>query len=148
MQWLDSGRLSLPVETLLNVASLPFVVLLQIALFLQHLAKINPGADYSQTIQSLQQCGVQGFCTGFLTAAAIDFSENEEQLAQYTATSLRLAMVIGAYVDQNALYTEPSSSACTLSVRWRQGKFSKSQVENILTGYTHVRTPKSLYPRV
>ena len=103
LQWLDSGLLSLPVDALLNVASLPFAVLLQIAQFLQHLAKNNAGPDYSQTIQSLQQYGIQGFCTGFLTAVAIDYSRNEEQLAEYTATSLRLAMCIGGYIAQNAL---------------------------------------------
>ncbi|KAI9742965.1 MAG: hypothetical protein M1818_003260 [Claussenomyces sp. TS43310] len=137
LQWLDSGRLSLPVDTLLNVFSLPFAVLLQIALFLQHLAKTNVGSDYSQTIQSLQQYGVQGFCTGFLTAAAINFSGNEEQLAEHTATSLRLAMCIGAYIDQNALCAEPSSPVCALSVRWREGQFSKPQVEDLLAGYKH-----------
>lgn len=139
LQWLDSGHVSLPLDDLPNIVSLPFAVLLEIALFLQHLAKNNTGPDYSQTIQSLQQYGVQGFCTGFLTAAAIDFSGNEEQLADYTATSLRLAMCIGAYIDQNAIYAEPSSPVCALSVRWKEGQFSESQVEDLLAGYPHVR---------
>lgn len=148
LQWLDSGLLSISVDALLNVTSLPFAVLLQVALFLQHLAKNNAGPNYSQTIKSLQRYGVQGFCTGFLTAAAIDFSGNEEQLAEYAATSLRLAMCIGAYIDHNALYAKPSSPVCALSVRWREGQFSKSQVEDLLAGYKHVRTQRFLYARV
>ncbi|TVY29662.1 Methylphloroacetophenone synthase [Lachnellula hyalina] len=137
LQWLDSGHLSLPVDDLPNIASLPFAVILQVALFLQHLAKNNTGSDYGQTVQALQQYGVQGFCTGFLTAAAIDFSRNEEQLAEYTATSLRLAMCIGVYIDQNALYAEPPNPVCALSVRWKEGQFSKRQVEDLLAGYAH-----------
>ncbi|KAH8690675.1 putative polyketide synthase [Talaromyces proteolyticus] len=137
LQWLDSGLLSQPLDSLLNVASLPFAVLLQIALFFKHLTKHNIGPDYSQTIQSLQEYGVQGFCTGFLTAAAISFSENEEQLAAFTAISVRLATCIGLYIDQNALYAEPSSPVCAVSIRWKEGQFSKSQVEKLLTGYTN-----------
>lgn len=137
LQWLDTGTLSLPVDTLPNVASLPFTILLQIALFLQHVAGSKSGPDYRPTIQSLQQYGVQGFCAGFLTAAAIGFSGNEEQLAEFTAVSLRLATCVGAYVDHNA----SSSPICALSVRWRQGQFSISEVEDLLTGYTQVRIP-------
>jgi hypothetical protein len=145
LQWIEHGTLSLPVDTLPNVVALPFAVLLQVALFLQHLDKDDALEDYSQTIQSLQQYGVQGFCTGFLTASAIGFSENEEQLAEYTVTSLRLAVCIGAYIDQNALYAEPANSACTLSVRWREGEFSRSQVEGLLASYPHVRVSTSSF---
>ncbi|TVY71493.1 Methylphloroacetophenone synthase, partial [Lachnellula suecica] len=133
-RWLDPDLLSPPeTNSLLNVTSLPFAVLLQTALFLRHLAKSNDGPDYRQTLQSLQQYGVQGFCAGFLTAAAIAFSGSEEQLAEYVAISLRLAMSIGVYIDQDAL----SNPVCALSVRWKQDQFSKSQVESLLTGYSH-----------
>jgi hypothetical protein len=135
LQWLESGTLSLPVNTLPNISSFPFTILLQTALFLRHLARTNTGPDYRPTIQSLQKYGVQGFCTGFLTAAAIGFSRNEEQLAEFIAMSLRLAACIGAYVDHNA----SSSPVCALSIRWREGQFSRSQVEDFLTGYKHVR---------
>lgn len=136
-QWLGTGDLSLPTETLPNVVALPFTVLLQIALYLKHINTAD-GSCYRQTIQSLGHHGVQGFCTGFLTAAAINFSRNEEQLAEYTAISLRLAMCIGAYIDHNTLYGEKSSPACTLSVRWSEGKFSKSELESLLALYKHV----------
>lgn len=147
LQWLESGTLSVPANNLPNAGCLPFAVLLQIALFLRHLTESNIGSDYRQKIQSLQQYGVQGFCTGFLTAAAIAFSENEEQLVKNTATSLRLAMCIGAYIDDNVLYNETLSSPCALSVRWNEAQFSKSQVEDLLADYEHVRSPRPLiYP--
>jgi Starter unit:ACP transacylase in aflatoxin biosynthesis len=140
LQWLDIGHISLPVDTLPNVAALPFTVLLQTALFLQHLTRDSSAEEpsYRQTIKSLSKYGVQGFCTGFLTAAVINFSRNEEQLAEYAAISLRLAMCIGAYIDHNALNAEDSSRVCSLSVRWREGQFSKSQVEDLLSGYERV----------
>ncbi|CAD6445408.1 396a7191-6a6b-451c-91a5-509a146bbc9c [Sclerotinia trifoliorum] len=94
-------------------------------------------SDYNHTLRSLQKYGVQGFCTGFLTAAAIDLSENEEQLAVNTATSLRLAMCIGAYIDQNVISVDSLSPVSTLPVRWKQGQFSKAQVKKILRGYSH-----------
>lgn len=136
-QWLVSGKLTLPIETLPNVVALPYTVLLQIALYLRHINTAD-GTSYRSTIQSLGQHGIQGFCTGFLTAAAINFSRNEEQLAEYAAISLRLAMCIGAYIDRNTPYGEKSTSACTLSVRWSEGKFSKSKLESLLASYKHV----------
>lgn len=144
LQWVEHGSFSQPVDTLPNVVALPFAVLLQISLFLQHL-DTDDDSNYSRTVQSLQQYGVQGFCTGFLTATAIAFSENEEQLAEYTVTSLRLAVCIGAYIDQNAPYAEPANPACTLSVRWPEGEFSTSQVEGLLAGYPHVRVKTSYF---
>ncbi|KAI9648598.1 hypothetical protein NHQ30_003235 [Ciborinia camelliae] len=119
-QWLDSGVLSVPAEKILNAAVLPFAVVLQVTLYIQHIDNTDSGSDYSHTLQSLQQYGVQGFCTGLFTTAAIDFSENEEQLALNTSISLRLAMCIGAYIDQTAMYAEPLSTVCALSVRWKQ----------------------------
>ncbi|CRG92018.1 Conidial yellow pigment biosynthesis polyketide synthase [Talaromyces islandicus] len=129
LQWLESGTLSQPVETLPSVVALPFAVLLQSALFLKHLDREDDDG-YKHTLQSLQRHGVQGFCTGFLTAAAIAFSEGEESLAKHVVTSVRLAACIGAYIDQNA--TNP---ACSLSVRWRDAEFSIPQVEALLAGY-------------
>lgn len=134
-QWLESGSVSQPVDELLSVVALPFAVLLQSALFLQHLDDDNA----SQNTQSLPQYAVQGFCTGFLTAAAIAFSQNEDQLAENIVISVRLAACLGAYIDQNALYAEPANPACSLSVRWRE--FSKPQVEDLLARYPHVREP-------
>lgn len=135
LHWIESGTLSQPVDSLPSVVALPLAVLLQIALFLQHLDK-DDACDYEKTLQSLQQHGVQGFCTGFLTAAAIAFSENEDALAEHTVTSVRLAVCIGAYIDQNAV-----NPACSLSVRWREGEFSISQVESLLATYPQVRIP-------
>jgi len=136
LQWLESGTLSQPVDSLPNVVALPFAVLLQIALFLQHLD--HGDVDYSQAVDSLQQYGVQGFCTGFLTATAIALSASEDQLADHAATSVRLAAAIGALIDKDARESEPVS----LLVRWREREYSRSQVDGLLAAYPHVSGPR------
>ncbi|KAG6026762.1 Type I Iterative PKS [Claviceps citrina] len=141
-RWLDPGHAAPPTidHDLVHAAALPLTVLLQTALFLQHLEKekaASPLPCFGQTIKSLQKYGVQGFCAGFLTAAAIALSETEQQFAQHVATSLRLAMCIGVYVDRSTYAAEALSPAFAVSVRWRQGRFSEAQVEEILCAYKH-----------
>lgn len=138
-KWLQSGDLPGDVDDLPNVVALPLTVVLQIALYLQHLDRNGITTNYKDSLQSFQQHGVQGFCIGFLAAAATAFSENEEQLAGNLGTSIRLAMCLGAYVDRNTVYAEPPSPACALSIRWKQGNFSVAQVKNLLKGYPRVR---------
>lgn len=140
-QWLDSGPTTLSFDDdSPHAAILPLTILLQTALFLQHLDNTaSQVSSFSVTIQSLQKFGVQGFCIGFLTAAAIAFSESKEHLAQHVATSVRLAMCIGVYVDSNIFAVEPPSLALAVSVRWRPDQFSEEQVEGILRAYKHVR---------
>ncbi len=141
-EWIQSGDLPKDVDDLPNVAALPVTIVLQIALYLQHLDRDGITTNYKDSIQSFQQHGVQGFCTGFLTAAATAFSEDEGQLAGNLGTSIRLAMCLGAYVDQNTVYAESPSPACALSIRWKQGNFSAAQVKDLLKGYHSVRGSK------
>lgn len=141
-KWLTSGHLTGFTQDLPNVVCLPLTVLLQTALYIQHLDQKYDG-DISQTIQPLQQHGVQGFCIGFLTATTIAFSGNEEQLCEHVTTSINLAMCLGAYIDQNAVYAQPSNPACVFSVRWKSGDVSIGQVEEILGQHPNVRTPVS-----
>ncbi|KAG5985260.1 Type I Iterative PKS [Claviceps digitariae] len=130
-QWLDLENSTLPLDDdLPHAAALPLTVLL-----LEKTTALLP--SFSQTIQSLQKHGVQGFCTGFLTAAAIALSDTEEQLALHVAVSLRLAMCIGIYVDENIFAVNPPASVFAVSVRWRQGQFSEPQIDNILHAYKH-----------
>ena len=141
-KWLQSGDLPEDADDLPHVAALPMTVLLQIALYLQHLDRNGLTTNYRISLQSLQQHGVQGFCAGFLTAAATAFSENEEQLSRNLGTSIRLAMCLGAYIDQNTVNAEHPNPACALSIRWKQGNFSAAQVKDLLKAYPDVRGPE------
>lgn len=139
LDWLNFGVPSMTIDHLPNVDCLPFAVILQIALLLEYLSENSQSLDLHSKIQSLQRYGVQGFCTGFLTAAAIAFSGDIETLATNTATSLRLGMCIGAYVDGNLMEHGQTSLPCAISVRWKEGHFSESQIQGILADYAHVR---------
>ena len=138
-KWLQSGDLSGDVDDLPNVAALPLTVVLQTALYLKYMDRNGTTTDYKGSLQSCKQHGVQGFCTGFLSAAATAFSENEEQLGRNLGTSIRLAMCLGAYVDRNSAYAEPPSPAFALSIRWKEGNFSAAQVKKLLKDYPNVR---------
>ncbi|KAG5951531.1 Type I Iterative PKS [Claviceps sorghi] len=138
-RWLDSGEFTLSHDDdLPHAAALPLTVLLQTALYVHHLEKTTAVLPpFRQTLQSLQKYGVQGFCIGFLTAAAIALSETEELLAQHVGISLRLAMCIGIYVDKNTLAADPRSPVFVVSVRWRPEQFSETQLGNILRAHKH-----------
>ncbi|KAG6007492.1 Type I Iterative PKS [Claviceps maximensis] len=138
-QWLDSGNHTPFYDNdVLHAVVLPLTVLLQTAMFLEHLEKTTDQLpSFSQATQSLEKYGVQGFCIGFLTAAAIAFSDAEEQLAQHIAVSLRLAMCIGVYVDRDTYAGDPPNPVFVASVRWRQNQFSEAQVDSLLRVYKH-----------
>ena len=137
-QWLESGQLPSPSEVLPNVVALPLTVILQIAQFLQYLDRIAVDSSYQSLLDSVQQHGVQGFCAGFLTAAAIAFSENDEELAKTAAVSLRLATCVGAYIDRNGLYANPPNPACAFSVRWKSEDHTKEKVISELKRFPKV----------
>ncbi|KAJ6442759.1 Polyketide synthase [Purpureocillium lavendulum] len=65
-------------------------------LLLAPLTVISQIADY---IRLERQGRVQGFCVGFLAAAAVACASNEEELARGTATAARLALCIGGVID-------------------------------------------------
>jgi len=68
---------------------------------------------------ALDQCEVaQGFCIGFLSAAAISLSKDLATFDRYASNAVRLAACLGAIVDmENMSHTAPGDSAITMSVR-------------------------------
>ncbi|KAF2470760.1 putative Phthiocerol synthesis polyketide synthase type I PpsA [Lindgomyces ingoldianus] len=66
-----------------------------------------PGSKY---LGDLQRCAI-----------AVSASKTEADIAAWAVVSLRLAVCIGAYVDQNGAYAEPKSCAAGLTVRWKDG---------------------------
>ncbi|KAI1805059.1 hypothetical protein F4811DRAFT_570540 [Daldinia bambusicola] len=66
---------------------------------------------------------VQGFCVGFLAAAAVASSQNRAELERWTATAIRLAVCIGAIVDLDEVkrsngMVESTKCSSTWSVGW------------------------------
>ncbi|RYP44065.1 hypothetical protein DL768_009434 [Monosporascus sp. mg162] len=78
---------------------------------------------------------IQGFCLGFLTAAAVSSSRDKVEFQANTATVLRIAVCIGALVESDAVKLESSEGqAGHLSVGWNsQAEYEK--FNNILDVY-------------
>lgn len=84
-----------------NIIVTPLVVATQLAQFIaftkRHGHSLDPDASLSVLLQS--SITTAGLCTGLLSAAAVATSMSLEQLQQNGAVAIRLAMVIGAFVD-------------------------------------------------
>ncbi|ETS78026.1 hypothetical protein PFICI_10088 [Pestalotiopsis fici W106-1] len=115
-----------------NHFALPITVLLQIVQYTTYLDQLGNDAQ-SQILESIKHGGIQGFCTGFLSATAVAFSANQVAFGDAAAVALRLAVAIGAYVDQDGQYSTKSTEYSTLAVRWREEKSEgQSEVEKLL----------------
>ncbi|KAL9080229.1 MAG: hypothetical protein Q9157_000951 [Trypethelium eluteriae] len=133
--WLDSGDLGISTETLPSIIALPLTAILQIGQFLQYLHEDGGDTWYQSVLEGGRHYDVQGFCAGFLTAAAIAFSGSTQDLGDMVAISIRLAMCIGAYVDCDSMYADPPDLACTLSVRWSKEDLTRDDVDTISNRY-------------
>ncbi|KAI0884111.1 uncharacterized protein GGS22DRAFT_189241 [Annulohypoxylon maeteangense] len=105
-------------------------------LLLAPLTVISQIAEY---IHHGHQGTVQGFCIGFLSAAAVASARNKDELEKLTATAIRLAVVIGGIVDFDE--QERSDGHTTLehsstwSVRWTSA-LEKEHLEKTLASFT------------
>lgn len=63
---------------------------------------------------------VQGFCIGFLSAAAVSCSSDWTEFERNASNALRLAVCIGAIVDAEDELHDPIGRATAVSVRWKR----------------------------
>ena len=91
-------------------------------------------------LEGLESGGIQGFCVGFLSALAVFSSEKEADIGAVAAISLRLAVSIGAYVDQDGVFAEPSNETACAIIRWRGENVSKrDELTDLIRTYPDVR---------
>ncbi|OTB18660.1 hypothetical protein K445DRAFT_363971 [Daldinia sp. EC12] len=115
----EAPRLSAPYNLLL----VPLTVISQIAEYI----RLDKGGT------------VQGFCVGFLAAAAVANTRDRADLERWTATAVRLAACIGAVVDldelerSNGKADSPQCSS-TWSVGW-SSIIEKEHFERTLTSF-------------
>jgi hypothetical protein len=74
-------------------------------------------SQIAELISLPRTCNVQGFCVGFLAAAAVASSHTDADLERWAATALRLALCVGAVVDIDELERSNNPSS-TWSLRW------------------------------
>ena len=101
-----------------NILLCPLTVISHIAEFW----KTSRGL-MDQSLEQLQFQHVQGFCLGFLTAAAISCSRNEAQYQALAANTVRLALCLGALVDFEALKCQGRPDCASgIAVRWKSSE--------------------------
>lgn len=109
------GMLPTLSEGPLNVLVSPLTVASHIVDFW----KLSHGLD-GRVSNEMYIGDVQGFCSGFLTAAAVSGSRDAAQFQKWASNAVRLALCMGALVDLDALHaTHEVGCASALAVRWR-----------------------------
>lgn len=102
-----------------NHYALAVTVLLQMAQYTRYLDQLGKDS-HRKVLDSVRAAGVQGFCIGFLSAVAVASSGSEVDLGPSAAIALRLAVCIGAYVDQDGAYSSVATEYKAVAIRWRK----------------------------
>ncbi|KAL8382486.1 hypothetical protein RB595_006323 [Gaeumannomyces hyphopodioides] len=92
-----------------NIILSPLVV---ISHLIEHGRYVDATAAKPQRVH-----GALGFCTGLLSAFAVSASRSREELQEWGANAVRLAMVIGGVVDAQEVL-DPLGTARALAVGW------------------------------
>jgi hypothetical protein len=96
--WIAEGP-SKPISNVMSgILSLPLLVIIQIAQYIQLLQLSGKThAEFLSVWSEEGGCGPQGYCAGLLPAFAIASSKDEEELAVLATRSMRIALAIGVY---------------------------------------------------
>lgn len=100
-------------QKLSNTHLAPLTVVSQVVDFV----RIAGGPGRNDSLLEFQ--AAQGFCTGFLSAAALASSSNWTEFEHNVSNSLRLAACIGIVVDAEDALHAPPDRATAVSVRWQ-----------------------------
>ena len=130
-----AGRTIPDPQKLSNIHLAPLTVVSHIAEFIQ---LRNPAS--SDSMWGFRTA--QGFCIGFLSAAAVSSSSDYDELERNVSNSLRLAACIGAIIDSQDASHAPPDRATAVSVRWNTPS-DRAYLETCLdqfpdVSYTHI----------
>ena len=136
----DGGLFPHHLGQLPNVYALPVTVILQIIQYFRYLSWLGVEDAHDLVLEGVQSGGIQGFCAGFLSAIAVSASKKETDIGAVAATSLHLAVSIGAYVDRDGVFAEPPNETVCAVIRWRGNNVSKKdKLSDLLRTYPDVR---------
>ncbi|KAH7136177.1 beta-ketoacyl synthase domain-containing protein [Dendryphion nanum] len=102
-----------------NVFALPVTVVLQITQYVSYINSLGVEDPHRHVLDAIRDGGVQGFCVGLLGAIALAVSHTEADIATVAGACVRLAVTIGAYVDQDGRYGDVSDPTACVALRWR-----------------------------
>lgn len=101
-------------EDLSNTQLAPLTVVNQVVDFIR--VTDFPGTNHGLT-GALG--AAQGFCIGFLSAAALSSATDWAEFEANVSNAIRLAACIGSIVDSHETFLDPYNRAAVISVRWR-----------------------------
>ena len=138
-RWLDGGKLGVEEDVPPNVLSTPFTVIIHVIQYFQYLAENKDRVTHRSLLDGIKKDGgsVEGFCTGFLTAAAVACSSTEEDVVLFSTVALRLSICIASYVDLEGRFAKPPYETACFTVRWKHESM-KAQALEVLKKYPEV----------
>lgn len=100
-EWLDSDAPSPLPERLPNIILTPLVVLGHLAQYTQYVevGHVDAGLGSDRWSPQRRRSETLGFCTGFLSALVVSSTSNKAEFQNFGAVAVRLATLIGAFVD-------------------------------------------------
>ncbi|KAF7184594.1 hypothetical protein CNMCM7691_005778 [Aspergillus felis] len=128
--WFQTGNIPADSFPLPNILLVPCAIVMQLVEYEEFAKLANVETKYSKT--SYGNADAFGLCTGLLSALAVAQSTTQEELHQYGAVAIRLAMVIGATVDaEDTSDGKTMGKSRSFSVAWDKDT-SWEEIDNVL----------------
>ena len=118
-------------QNLGNTLSAPLTVVSHLVNFV----RIANGSGKSDVLFEFK--AVQGFCIGFLSAAALASSSNWTEFERNVSNALRLAVCIGIFIDAENASHASFDRATAVSVRWKTAS-DRAYLETLLDFFPDV----------
>lgn len=142
-EWITGTNNIQHVDEKRNLMIMPMTIITQIVYYFSYLGQSGGAFHHGSVLESVAAGGgIQGFCTGLLSAIAVASGKNQEDTGNFAATSVKLAFCIGAYVDLDQCRDGGASKDSTLAVRWR----TPTTLENIQRLYLNHPNVSSILP--
>nr|UBX54556.1 poliketide synthase [Aspergillus sp.] len=131
--WVSDGQVPKDAFPLPNVLLSPLVVIGQLLEYVAFLKAAFPNLGNNDEVPNprFKDTEALGLCTGTLSAFVAASSSNIEEISQYGAVAVRLAMLVGAIVDAEEASSGPEGTSLSFSVSWNSTELGDS-FSNIL----------------
>jgi hypothetical protein len=140
-EWIDTGSFSSQLSSLPSILLTPLVVALQLSQYISLLEVSYPEQTDRHQANLAHLGGRQSvaFCTGILSAIAVSASENDAQLQQYGSAAIRVAMLIGAVVDNKDAWGQKDKQSTSISLGWNSCD-EENQIKEVLHEFSNAST--------
>lgn len=129
VEWVNHGELQSTSGLPPNVLTTPFTIIIHVIQYFHYIDGLQ--TNHAEVLKNVKTGGIQGFCTGILTAIAVACSKDEEDINVFGAVALKLALCIGAYVDLDGAFASEVNETTSIAVRWRSEAGHDSILETL-----------------